>query len=52
MPAKRPRDASVVLVVENDELVRVFAVEMLVAAGMRVVEAHNTDSFFTSYEPC
>lgn len=43
MPAKRPLDASVVLVVEDDELVRVYAVEMLEDAGLTTVEAGNAD---------
>lgn len=43
MSAKRPLDASVVLVVEDDELVRVYAVEMLEDAVLTIVEARNAD---------
>ena len=43
MPDKRPLPASVVLVVEDDELVRFSAVMMLEDAGFPVVEAANAD---------
>lgn len=43
MSAKRPLAASVVLVVEDDALVRGYAVEMLEDAGLTAVEAGNAD---------
>ena len=43
MSAKRPLDASVVLVVEVDALVRLYAVEMLEDAGLTTVEASDAD---------
>ena len=43
MSAKRPLHASVVLVVEDDDLVRVYAVEMLEDAGLTAVEARDAD---------
>ena len=43
MSAKRPLVASVVLVVEDDDLVRLNAVDMLEDAGMATVEARNAD---------
>ena len=43
MPDKRPLPASVVLVVEDDELVRFSAVMMLEDAGFTVIEAANAD---------
>ena len=43
MCSKRPLDASVVLIVEDDDLVRMNAVEMLEDAGLTVTEACNAD---------
>ena len=43
MSAKRPLDASVILVVEDDDLVRLCAAEMLEDAGLTVIEAGNAD---------
>lgn len=43
MSAKRPLYASVVLVVEDDDLVRGYAVEMLEDAGLTAVEASDAD---------
>ena len=43
MPAKRNLDACFVLVVEDDDLVRMYAVEMLEDAGFAVVEARQAD---------
>lgn len=43
MSAKRPLNASVVLVVEDNELVRVCAIEILEDAGLAAVEACNAD---------
>lgn len=43
MSAKRSLDASVVLVVEDDDLVRFCAVEMLEDAGFSIVEARHAD---------
>lgn len=43
MCSKRPLDASVVLIVEDDALVRMNAVEMLEDAGLTVTEACNAD---------
>lgn len=44
MSANRPFEAKVVLVVEDDDLVRMNAVEMLEDAGFTVVEAANADA--------
>ena len=44
MSTKRPRSTSVVLVVEDDDLVRLYAAEMLEDAGFAVVEARNADA--------
>lgn len=43
MSMKRAPDASVILVVEDDDLVRLCAVEMLEDAGFAVVEARHAD---------
>ena len=43
MPAKRDLDTFFVLVVEDDDLVRLYAVEMLEDAGFAVVEARQAD---------
>ena len=43
MPAKRNLDTCFVLVVEDDDLVRLYAVEMLEDAGFAVVEARQAD---------
>lgn len=43
MTQKRPPAASVVLVVEDDDLVRMYAAEMLEDAGFAVVEARHAD---------
>ncbi|WP_342110038.1 response regulator [Methylobacterium sp. SI9] len=43
MSAKRPLDATVVLVVEDDELVRMSAVALLEDAGLAVTEACDAD---------
>ena len=43
MSTKRPLEASVVLVVEDDDLVRLCAVEMLEDAGFAIVEARHAD---------
>ncbi|WP_313898883.1 response regulator [Methylobacterium sp. E-025] len=43
MPAKRPLPASIVLIVEDDELVRFSAVMMLEDAGFTVIGAVNAD---------
>ena len=44
MSTKRPLSTSVVLVVEDDDLVRLYAAEMLEDAGFAVVEARNADA--------
>ncbi|WP_264051052.1 response regulator [Methylobacterium flocculans] len=43
MPAKSAPEDSVILVVEDDDLVRLMAVEMLEDAGYDVVEARHAD---------
>ncbi|GJD46044.1 Response regulator receiver protein CpdR [Methylobacterium cerastii] len=43
MPAKRNLDTCFILVVEDDDLVRLYAVEMLEDAGFAVVEARQAD---------
>ena len=43
MSAKRPLDASVILVVEDDAFVRLYAVAMLEDAGLATVEAGDAD---------
>jgi two-component system, response regulator PdtaR len=43
MSAKRRLDASVVLVVEDDAFVRLYAVEVLEDAGLATVEARDAD---------
>ncbi|MCJ2076029.1 response regulator [Methylobacterium sp. E-016] len=43
MPVKRDLDHSFVLVVEDDDLVRMYAVEMLEDAGFAVIEARQAD---------
>lgn len=43
MPTNRPRAATVVLVVEDEDLVRMNAVDMLDEAGFSVVEARHAD---------
>lgn len=43
MSTKRPLSVSVVLVVEDDDLVRLCAADMLADAGFDVVEAFNAD---------
>lgn len=43
MSMKRAPEASVILVVEDDDLVRMNAAEMLEDAGFSVVEAHHAD---------
>ncbi|KQP61869.1 response regulator [Methylobacterium sp. Leaf112] len=43
MVMKRAPEASVILVVEDDDLVRMNAVEMLEDAGFAVVEARHAD---------
>lgn len=43
MPTKRSPEASVILVVEDDDLVRMIAVAMLEDAGFAVAEARNAD---------
>ena len=43
MSAKRSLEASVVLVVEDDDLVRLCAVEMLEDAGFAIIEARHAD---------
>ncbi|KQO68721.1 response regulator receiver protein [Methylobacterium sp. Leaf87] len=43
MSTKRTHEASVILVVEDDDLVRMNAAEMLEDAGFAVVEARHAD---------
>lgn len=43
MSEKRAPEASVILVVEDDDLIRSLAVEMLEDAGFTVVEARHAD---------
>ncbi|MDE4909528.1 MULTISPECIES: response regulator [unclassified Methylobacterium] len=43
MSAKRALDASLVLVVEDDALVRLYAVELLEDFGLATVEARDAD---------
>ena len=47
MPTKRFHAAFTVLVVEDDDLVRMNAVEMLEDAGLRVLEASDADEAWT-----
>ena len=51
MPQKRSPETSRVLVVEDDDLVRLCAVEMLEDAGFTVVEARHADeAWFVLHE--
>jgi CheY-like chemotaxis protein len=51
MPRKRNPETSLVLVVEDDDLVRMMAVEMLEDAGFAVVEARQADeAWFVLHE--
>ena len=51
MPKKRSPETSRVLVVEDDDLVRLCAVEMLEDAGFTVVEARHADeAWFVLHE--
>ncbi|TXN42992.1 MULTISPECIES: response regulator [unclassified Methylobacterium] len=43
MTTKRSMEASAVLVVEDDDLVRLLAVEMLADAGFEIIEARHAD---------